>query len=110
MTTSLRKSWRISKWEKTNNVAKKTSIQRNTRLLYKGRFFLVFYDKSDENLKYMFDNVRDILKFMGQEVTRLNVNRVNVELYRALSSKEHFCRFLTGEVLRVYIISNDDVD
>jgi hypothetical protein len=58
----------------------------------------------------MFDNVRDILKFMGQEVTRLNVNRVNVELYRALSSEEHFCRFLTGEVLRVYMISNDDVD
>lgn len=91
-------------------MAKKTSIQRNTRSLYKGRFFLVFYDKSDENLKYMFDNVRDILKFMGQEVTRLNVNRVNVELYRALLSKEHFCRFLTGEVLRVYMISNDDVD
>lgn len=91
-------------------MAKKTSIQRNTRSLYKGRFFLVFYDKSDENLKYMFDNVRDILKFMGQEVTRLNVNRVNVELYRALSSKKHFCRFLTGEVLRVYMISNDDVD
>ena len=91
-------------------MAKKTSIQRNTRSLYKGRFFLVFYDKFDENLKYMFDNVRDILKFMGQEVTRLNVNRVNVELYRALSRKEHFCRFLTGVVLRVYMISNDDVD
>lgn len=91
-------------------MAKKTSTKQNTRSLYKGHFFLVFYDKSDEHLKYMFDNVRDILKFMGQEVTRLNMNRVNVELYRALSSKEHFCRFLTGEVLRVYMISNDDVD
>lgn len=91
-------------------MAKQGKAQHNTRSLYKGRFFLVFYDKHDEELKYMFDNVRDILKFMGQEVTRLNVNRVNVELYRALSSKEHFCRFLTGEVLRVYMISNDDVD
>lgn len=91
-------------------MAKKKGIHQNTRSLYKGRFFLVFYDKSDENLKYMFDNVRDMLKFMGQEVTRLNVNRINVELYKALSSKEHFCRFLTGEVLRVYMISNDDVD
>lgn len=91
-------------------MTKKTSTKQNTRSLYKGHFFLVFYDKSDENLKYMFDNVRDILKFMGQEVTRLNMNRVNVELYRALSSKEHFCRFLTGEVLRVYMMSNDDVD
>ena len=91
-------------------MVKKMSKQQNTRSLYKGRFFLVFYDKHDEELKYMFDNVRDILKFMGKEVTRVNVNRVNVELYRALSSKEHFCRFLTGEMLRVYMISNDDVD
>lgn len=68
----------------------KLSTQQNTRLLYKGRYFLVFYDKTDEELKYMFDNVRDILKFMGQEVTRSNVNRINVELYRALASKEHF--------------------
>ena len=91
-------------------MANQGKVQHNTHSLYKGRFFLVFYDKHDEELKYMFDNVRDILKFMGQEVTRLNVNRVNVELYRALSSKEHFCRFLTGELLRVYMISNDDVD
>lgn len=80
------------------------------RTLYKGCYFLVFYDKNDENLMYMFDNVRDILKFMGREVSRRNVNLINVELYRALSSKEHFCRFLTGEVLRVYMILNDEVD
>lgn len=80
------------------------------RTLYKGCYFLVFYDKNDENLMYMFDNVRDILKFMGRKVDRQNINLINVELYRALSSKEHFCRFLTGELLRVYMISNDEVD
>lgn len=82
-------------------------MSKDKQKLYKGKFFLVFYDYTDENLKYMFDNVRDILKFMGQEVTRLNANRVNVELYRALSSEEHFCRFLTGELLRVYMIPID---
>lgn len=86
----------------------KKSNKNKTRALYKGSYFLVFYDKIDENLKYMFDNVRDILKFMGRPVTRQNVNLINVELYRALSSTEHFCRFLTGEVLRVYMISNID--
>lgn len=80
--------------------------QRNTRLLYKGKYFLAFYDKTDEQLEYIFENVRDILKFMGKEITRQNVNLINVELYRALSTEEHFCRFLTGEVLRVYMISN----
>lgn len=88
----------------------KKSNNNKTRSLYKGSYFLVFYDKTDEDLKYMFDNVRDILKFMGKPVTRLNVNRINVELYRALSSTEHFCRFLTGEVLRIYMISNVDSD
>lgn len=77
----------------------------NRRSLYKGKHFLVFYDKTDEELVYLFENVRDILKFMGREITRQNVNIINVELYRALRSTEHFCRFLTGEVLRVYMIS-----
>ena len=80
----------------------------NKKSLYKGKYFLVFYDKTDEELLYIFENVRDILKFMGKEITRQNVNRINVELYRALRSDEHFCRFLTGEVLRVYMIPNDD--
>lgn len=75
---------------------------------YKGKYFLAFYDKTDEDLIYMFDNVRDILKFMNKPTTRQNINLINVELYRALSSKEHFCKFLTGEVLRVYIILNDE--
>lgn len=78
------------------------------KALYKGRYFLVFYDKTGEEFKYMFDNVREILKFMGKAVTRNNVNLINVELYRALSSEMHFCRFLTGEVLRVYMISEKD--
>lgn len=80
----------------------------NKRSLYKGKYFLVFYDKTDEELLYIFENVRDILKFMGKEITRQNINLINVELYRALRSREHFCRFLTGEVMRVYMISNVD--
>ncbi len=80
----------------------------NKRSLYKGKYFLVFYDKTDEELLYLFENVREILKFMGKEITRQNINIINVELYRALRSTEHFCRFLTGEVLRVYMISNVD--
>ena len=80
----------------------------NRKSLYKGKYFLVFYDKTDEELLYIFENVREILKFMGKKITRQNVNIINVELYRALRSEEHFCRFLTGEVLRVYMISDVD--
>lgn len=80
----------------------------NKRALYKGKYFFVFYDKTDEELLYIFENVREILKFMGKAITRQNVNRINVKLYRALRSTEHFCRFLTGEVMRVYMIPNFD--
>lgn len=75
---------------------------------YKGEFFIVFYDKTDEYLMYIFDNVREILRFMGKPCTRTNVNLINNEIYRALKTDTHFTRFLTKkEVLRVYIIENE---
>lgn len=83
-------------------------IRRGPRKFYKGRYFIVFYDKTDEVLEHMFDNVREILKFQKRECTRQNVNLINVELYRALRSKTHITKFLTGEVMRVYIIEREE--
>lgn len=81
-------------------------IRKGTFKLYKGSFFIVFYDKTDTYFKYMFDNVREILKFMNKPINKTNVNLINNEIYRALKTDTHFIRFLTGEVLRVYIIKN----
>lgn len=75
-----------------------------TRKYYKGKFFIVFYDKDDESLEHMFDNVRDILKYQQREVNRKSVNKINVELYLALRRKGHFTRMLNGKLLRVYLI------
>lgn len=83
-------------------------IRTGTHKLYKGSYFIVFYDKTDEYLKYMFDNVRDILAFQNKPLTRANINRVNVELYRALKTDTHFTRFLDGNVLRVHLINLDN--
>lgn len=85
-------------------------IRRGTHQLYKGSSFLVFYDRADERIKYMFDNVREILKFLGKEVTRSNVNKVNVEIYRALKREGHFTRLLNGKILRLYMINLEDED
>ena len=87
---------------------KEREIRTGSHSLYKGKYFIVFYDESDTNLLYMFDNVREILKFQGKELTRTNVNLINVEIYRALKSDTHFTRFLTGQTLRVYIINEKD--
>lgn len=79
-------------------------IRKGPHRLYKGQYFIAFYDKTGEEFMYSFDNVREIVKFQGKLLTRTNINLVNVELYRALKSEEHFVRFLTGEIMRVYII------
>lgn len=78
---------------------------RKPAKLYKSKYFLVFYDKTDEDLRYMFDNVREILEFMGKEYNSRNVSNIYVNLYMALRSEEHFITWLVpGEVLRVYLI------
>lgn len=79
-------------------------VRKGSHKYYKGSFFIVFYDKTDEYLKYSFDNVREILQYLGKPITRKNVNIINIELYRALKTETHFTRFLNNEILRVYII------
>ena len=85
-------------------------VRTGTHQLYKGQYFIVFYDKTDTNFLESFDNVREILKFQHKSITRQNVNLVNVELYRALRTDTHLTRFLTGELMRVYIIDASDDD
>lgn len=79
-------------------------VRKGTQKLYKGHYFIVFYDQQDEYLRYMFDNVRDILKFMGKALTRENVLKINNYIVRALKRDTHLTRFLNGEPLRLYII------
>lgn len=83
-------------------------FRNGTHKLYKGNSFITFYDKTDERILYMFDNVREILKFQKKECNRTNVNRINVEIYIALKRKGHFTRFLNGTLMRLYIINLDD--
>lgn len=80
------------------------------RKFYKGKYFIVFYNKTDDELLYLFDNVRDILTFMNKPINRKNVNLINVLICRALKSEYHFVKFLTGEVMRVYIIDREEDD
>ena len=75
---------------------------------YKGKYFIAFYDKTDEQFLYIFNNVKEILKFKNKEINRININLMNVELYRALNSEYHFTRCLTGEVMRVHIINIEE--
>ena len=75
---------------------------------YRGRYLIVFYEKTDELLLHVFNNVREILKFQKKKLTRKNINLINVELYRALKREGNFCKFLDGSSMRVYIIDMID--
>ena len=81
---------------------------KKSKKLYKDKYFIVFYDKNDERLLYTFDNVKEILNFQKKEINPYNIRLLNIELYRALKSDEHFITFLTGEVMRVYIITDKE--
>lgn len=81
----------------------------NETKLYKGKYFIVFYDKTDEHFLYMFDNIREILKFQKKPLTRENAQEVKKNLYRALKSETHFVNWLIPrQVMRVYIIDNTE--
>lgn len=75
---------------------------------YKNKYFIVFYDKDDENFLYLFNNVHEILKFQNKEINHQNVNLINVEIYRALKREGNFCKFLTGETMVIHIYDVED--
>lgn len=75
---------------------------------YKGRYFIVFYENDDETYVNSFNNVREILQYRNMPITRINVNMMNVELYRALKREDHTTQMLTGKTMRVYLVDVDD--
>lgn len=77
-----------------------------SKSLYKGKYFLAFYDMDDETLLHIFDNVHEILRFIKRPITYQNVNEMNVQLYRAFKRNEH-CTSILGYKTRVYMINAD---
>lgn len=80
---------------------------------YKGKYFIVFYDQDGENFINMFNNIREILEYRGEKLTRQNLMRINVELYRSLKSKNHYTRMLSknnSELQTVFIVDINDED
>lgn len=83
---------------------KKYELKANRYHYYKGRHIIAFYDKDDEFLLYMFDNVKEILKFQNKEINKKNLIYINTVLYQTLKGQPTITRMLTGEPMRVHII------
>lgn len=82
--------------------------RRGRQSLYKGRYSIVFYDRTAEEYIDAFNNVREILAYIGKEITRTSINQLNVELCRSLKSEKHYTKILNGKVMTVWLV--DEVD
>lgn len=72
--------------------------------LYKDRYVILFYERDDDTLKYMFDNIRQVCKELKWELNRRNLNIIQVNIARSLKRKSHQTNLFRGQCLRVYIV------
>ena len=79
--------------------------------LYKKRYVIAFYEKDDDTLKYLFNNVEQVCKAAGFEVNSHNMNKISVWLYDSLKRDDHRSKVFREQNLRVYILDvTDDED
>lgn len=76
--------------------------------LFKNKYIIVFYDKSDENLVYLFNNRKEICEALNRPITNRNLNTISINLYRSLKRKDHKSNLFKGESLKVYIIDIEE--
>lgn len=78
--------------------------------LYKGKYVLVFYEKDDDTLKYLFNNLREVCEKLGWEINRRNMNRIQVDIYRSLRRPNHQTNLFRRQCLKVYIVDITEED
>lgn len=82
-----------------------------TEKLYKNKYVIAFYERDDDTLKYVFDNLTEVCKELGLEVNRKNMNRIQVDIYRSLRRKNHQTNIFRGQCMKVYLVDVvDDID
>lgn len=81
----------------------------NSNKFYKNKYFIVFYDETDENFVASFNNIQEICAYKNKEITSINMNLVSVELYRALRRPDNMTRMLDNSVMHVHLIDIKDI-
>lgn len=79
-------------------------MRNDDEKLYKNRYVLAIYDRDDDTLKYLLDNLKELCKTLGWEVNRKNMNRVQVNVYRALKRPDHQTNLFRGQCYKIYIV------
>ena len=78
--------------------------------LYKDKYILAFYEKDDDTLKYIFNNIKEVCEKLNLEVNKRNMNKIQVDIYRSIRRPNHQTNFFRGQCLKVYIVDITDED
>lgn len=73
----------------------------------KSSSYLAFYASDDETFIAIYKDVKEVVKAMGLDINRKNMNYVSVNIYRALRRKTHWTTIF-GPLYRVYLIDIED--
>jgi hypothetical protein len=79
-------------------------VRSEDEKLYKNKYVLAVYDRDDDTLKYLFDNLKELCEVLGLEVNRKNMNKVQVNVYRALKRPDHQTNLFRGRCYKIYIV------
>lgn len=71
---------------------------------YKSKYFIVFYDKNDEDYIISFDNISDICRYKKLDVTQSNIQCIKNLLWSAFKKPDHRTRMLDGRLMHVYLV------
>ena len=71
--------------------------------LYKGKYYIAFYDEYGEDFIEGFDTVTNILYYLKKDITRENVLKMNQLVYYAIKNNRTVY-FLDGKPRKIYLI------
>ncbi len=68
----------------------------------------MFYDSKGEHFIKMFNNVKEIVKYQGKEITQDNCKNINRLLLIAFRKPDHRTYLLDGTKMTVFIVDVKD--
>lgn len=71
--------------------------------MYRGKYFIAFYDKTGEEFINCFDSIVNILYYLKSPITRQEVEKMRRKVFSAVKN-DSLVYFLDGKPRKIYLI------